>query len=173
MNKWLMAVVTVLLLTACGNTDKELTKEETVEIIEQGTVGFEMSGATIEEAADIPEKEKTWILAAFNEYMDAFNAEDIERYKATISENATGFNYEEEVVTVKEAFEQYDIQRQAEDVTIVKFSETEAQVFTNLSTEMIQIETGVEHASAGRQVTVFINEDGQWKVSSIYYIENQ
>lgn len=34
----------------------------------------------------------------------------------------------------------------------------------------LQIETNVEHESAGRQVTVFVKEDDDWKVTSVFYI---
>ena len=54
----------------------------------------------------------------------------------------------------------------------MKYSEDEAQVFSNLKTETKELETGAEMSGVGRQVTVFVKED-QWKVSSIYYIGNE
>ncbi|MER2172562.1 MAG: hypothetical protein ABS938_18245, partial [Psychrobacillus psychrodurans] len=73
---------------------------------------------------------------------------------------------------VSEVFKQYDVNRQAQDVTIIKFKESEAQVFSNLKTESKEIETGSEFAGVGRQVTVFAREGDDWKVSSVYYTEN-
>ena len=81
MKKWLLALVTALVLAACGDTDTaEDTAKTSEEIIEEGTVGFEVLGESIEEASGVPAEEKEKILAAFNEYIEAFNAEDIDRY---------------------------------------------------------------------------------------------
>lgn len=69
-------------------------------------------------------------------------------------------------------FNQYDVKRTAEDITIVKYSGEEAQVFSNLKTETKEIDTGAELSGVGRQVTVFKKEDSR-KVSSIYYIGSE
>lgn len=45
-------------------------------------------------------------------------------------------------------------------------------MFSNLKTETKEIKTGAELSGVGRQVTVFMKEDG-WKVSSIYYIGSE
>lgn len=45
-----------------------------------------------------------------------------------------------------------------------------AQVFANMKMHSLQLETNVEHESAGRQVTVFVKEDNDWKVTSVFYI---
>ena len=172
MKKWLVAIMAVFVLAACGNDEKEASPEELQDTIDEGTVGFEILGDSIEEAANVPENEKNEILSAFNEYITAFNEEDLERYKQIISKNAKGFKYEEDVQAVSEVFEQYDVNRVAEDVTIVKYKEDEAQVFSNLKTETKEIKTGAELSGAGRQVTVLVKED-TWKVSSIYYIGNE
>ena len=172
MKKWLVAVLAVFVLAACGNNEKETSTEDIQKTIEDGTVGFEVLGDSIQEAANVPDDEKNEILSAFDEYIAAFNEKDLERYKNIISKNAKGFNYEEDVQAVSDVFKQYDVNRIAEDVTIVKYEKEEAQVFSNLITETKEIETGAELAGAGRQVTVFVKED-EWKVSSIYYIGNE
>lgn len=177
MKKWLLAVMTVLVLAACGDTEQETdngTKKDTQEIIDKGTVGFEVMGDSIEEAANVPAEEKEKILTAFNEYIDAFNAEDLDRYGETTSKNAKGFDYNLDLEEAKKAFEMYAINRQADDVTIVKYDDKEAQVFANLTVDMTEEETDTQVSSAGRQVTVFVKEDADWKVSSVYYIgENE
>jgi ketosteroid isomerase-like protein len=176
MKKWLLAVVTVLVLAACGDTEQEkhnVTEEDTQEIIDKGTVGYEVMGDSIEEAENVPAEEKDKILAAFNEYIDAFNDEDIKRYAQTTSKHAKGFDYDVDLEEAKEAFGKYAINRQADDVTIVKYDDKEAQVFANLAIDMTEEETDTQVSSAGRQVTVFVKEDSDWKVSSIYYIEKQ
>lgn len=177
MKKWLLAVMTVLVLAACGDKEQEkdnVTEKDTQEIIDKGTVGFEVMGDSIEEAANVPTEEKERILAAFNEYIDAFNAEDLDRYGETTSKNAKGFDYNLDLEEAKKAFEMYAINRQADDVTIVKYDDKEAQVFANLTVDMTEEETDTQVSSAGRQVTVFVKEDADWKVSSVYYIgENE
>ncbi|AWE06377.1 DUF3225 domain-containing protein [Lysinibacillus sp. 2017] len=172
MKKWLVAVMAVFVLAACGNEEKEASPKELQSTIDDGTVGFEILGDSIQEVANVPENEKNEILSAFNDYITAFNEEDLERYKQIISKNAKGFKYEEDVQAVAEVFEQYDVSRVAEDVTIVKYEDNEAQVFSNLKTETKEIETGAELSGAGRQVTVLVKED-TWKVSSIYYIGSE
>lgn len=171
MKKWLIAVMALFMLAACGN-EKDASPEELQKTIEDGTVGFEILGDTIQEATGVPEDEKNNIISAFDEYIAAFNEKDLERYKNIISKNAKGFNYEEDIQAVSAVFEQYDVKRTAEDITIVNYNEEEAQVFSNLKTETKEIETGAELSGVGRQVTVFMKEDG-WKVSSIYYIGSE
>ena len=171
MKNWLMIVMAVFLLAACG-AEQEASPEQIQKTIEDGTVGFEMREGSIQEAANIPEDEKQKIIDAFNEYITAFNEKDLERYKNIISKNAEGFNYDEDVKAVSDVFKRYDVNRSAEDITIVNYDKNVAQVFANLLTDTKELETGVELSGAGRQVTVFVKED-QWKVSSIYYIGNE
>ncbi|MEK4484785.1 nuclear transport factor 2 family protein [Psychrobacillus sp. FSL H8-0484] len=137
---------------------------------DKSEVGFEMAGGNIEEATNVPEKEKTAILSAFDEYMEAFNAEDINRYMGVISKKPEGFNYNDEKVVVEQAFDEYDTIRTAEDVTIIKYDDAEAQVFTNLHIALEQTGTGAKLDRNGRQVTVFAKEDGKWLVTSVYFI---
>lgn len=171
MKNWLIAVMAMFLLTACGD-EKEASPEQLQKTIDDGTVGFEILGGSIQEATGVPEDEKQQIINAFNEYIAAFNEKDLERYKNIISQNAKGFDYDEDVKAVTEVFKQYDINRSAEDITIVNYKDDEAQVFSNLTTETKELETGAEMSGMGRQVTVLVKEDG-WKVSSIYYIGNE
>ena len=172
MKKWLVTVMVMFMLAACGDNEKQTSPEDIQKTIDDGTVGFEILGDSIQEAANVPEEEKGQILSAFDEYIAAFNEKDLERYKQIISKNAKGFKYDEDVQAVSEVFTQYDVNRTAEDVTIVKYSKDEAQVFSNLKTDTKELKTGAEMSGVGRQVTVFVKED-QWKVSSIYYIGNE
>ena len=169
MKKWLLMVVAALLLTACSDKE-ETTKNEITD--EESTIGFEVMGDEVAEAPDVPKDEEEQILAAFDEYIQSFNSKDIDRYVQTLSKNPQGFNYEDDLETAKKAFEQYNIERTPSDVTIVKYSENEAQVFANLDIQMTELETDVELTSSGRQVTVFVKEDDAWKVTSVYYIGN-
>lgn len=167
MKKWLLLPVLLIVLAGCTDDTKD---EKSAKTEEDSNVGFEMTGENVEEAANIPEDEKGKILAAFDEYINSFNEEDIDRYKNTLSLNPEGFDYEEDIKEAKNAFEQYDIKRTPSDVTIVKFNDKEAQVFSTIVTDMKETATKVELSQSGRQVTVFVKEDDNWKVSSIFYI---
>ena len=163
----IMSVISLFTLAACGNED---VKKNAVPVNEESTVGFEMANGKIEEAQNVPEHEREAIVAAFDEYIVAFNAGDIDRYIATLSHDPKGFNIEEERKTLMTTFEQYNVERLAEDVTIVKYNESEANVFATLKVNLIEKETGADLKSVGRQVTVFKKEEDTWKVSSVYYI---
>ena len=166
----IISIFSLFTLAACGN---EEVKKDDIAVQEESTVGFEMANGKIEEAQNVPEQERESIIAAFDEYMEAFNAKDIERYIATLSHDPKGFNIEEERKALLSAFETYDVERLAEDVTIVKYSEAEANVFSTLKVDLVEKETGTDLSSVGRQVTVFKKEEDSWKVSSVYYIGSE
>lgn len=172
MKKWLILALTVFMLAACNNKEESNTVNS-VDNNEESTVGFEALGDEIEEATDVPKDAEKQILAAFDEYIAAFNSKDIDRYINTLSKNPQGFNVDEDIEVAKNVFAQYDIDRTASDVTIVKYSDDEAQVYANLQIKMTEIKTNTDLNSSGRQVTVFANEDGDWKVTSVYYIGNE
>ncbi|MFX3675291.1 MAG: nuclear transport factor 2 family protein [Paenisporosarcina sp.] len=175
--------VTTLLLTACGNNndktnsgsinDGESSNESNAlehGVSDQSDVGYEMAGGNIEEAKDVPKKERQAIIAAFDTYMTAFNEEDIETYMSVIAKDPEGFEYDQEETLVKETFAEYQVNRTAEDVTLIKYDKNQAQVFATLNISMEQEETGAKLDRSGRQVTVFAKEDGQWRVTSVFFI---
>jgi len=136
----------------------------------QSDVGFEMAGSEIEEAQNVPADEKKAILASFDTYMTSFNEEDIAKYMSIIATEPEGFDYKEEEATVVKTFKEYDVKRTAEDVTVIKYDENQAQVFASLAISLEQESTGAKLDRTGRQVTVFAKEDGNWRVSSVYFI---
>ena len=166
----IMSFLSLFTLAACGEADVE---KDSMAVKEESTVGFEIANGKIEEAQNVPEQEREAIVAAFDEYIAAFNARDIERYIGTLSHDPKGFNLEEERKALKSAFETYDVERTAEDVTIVKYSELEANVFATLKVDLVEKDTGADLSSVGRQVTVFKKEEDAWKVSSVYYIGSE
>lgn len=172
LKKGVLAVLTLLMLTACSNKDDELSAEERQNLIDDGTVGFETAGGIIKKAENVPSDEEKAILAAFDEYIEAFNEKEIERFMQTISKNPDGFNLDEEKEYTEKVFEQFDINRAAEDITITKYNNNQAQVHSKITTHLLQIGTNVQHDNVGKQVTVFVKEDGSWKVTSTYYIED-
>ena len=170
LKKGVLAVVTLLLLAACSNKNDDLSAEERQNLIDEGTVGFEMAGGIIKKAENIPEKEEKAILSAFDEYIESFNKKEIDRFMRTLSKNPDGFDLEKEEEYMKTVFEQYDIKRSAEDITITKYNDQQAQVHSKITTHLFQIGTNVQHDNVGKQVTVFTKEDGAWKVTSTFYV---
>lgn len=166
----IISIISMFTLAACGNDEVE---KDAIAVQEESTVGFEMANGKIEEAQNVPEKERESIIAAFDEYIAAFNAQDIDRYIATLSHDPKGFNLDEERKALLSVFETYDVERLAEDVTIVKYNESEANVFSTIKVDLVEKETGADLSSVGRQVTVFKKEDDAWKVSSVYYIGSE
>lgn len=172
LKKGVLAVLMLLMLTACSNKDDELSAEERQNLIDDGTVGFETARGIIKKAENVPSDEEKAILAAFDEYIEAFNEKEIERFMQTISKNPDGFNLDEEKEYTEKVFEQFDINRAAEDITITKYNNNQAQVHSKITTHLLQIGTNVQHDNVGEQVTVFVKEYGSWKVTSTYYIED-
>ncbi|PUB17853.1 nuclear transport factor 2 family protein [Paenisporosarcina sp. OV554] len=144
--------------------------EHSVKDQEENDVGFEMVGTNVDEAQNIPADEKKALLEAFGTYISSFNEEDLEKYMTVIAKEPEGFDYLEEEVTVKETFAQYEVNRKAEDVTVIKYNKNQAQVFASLSISLKQETTGAKLDRTGRQVTVFAKEDGEWRVTSVYFI---
>lgn len=169
MNKWIILAFSALFLIGCSDQQSEGQSEAQIEEVKGATVGFSMADdGSIEEASGVPEDEKQKILALFEEYIQAFNDKDIERYMATIAKNPKGFDYNEEREYTLSTFDVYDILRTVEDLTIVKYNETEAQVHANITVQLKELETGNEVESVGKQVTVLVKEDGKWGISSVH-----
>lgn len=182
----------ILILGACSKKEDANTNQGSVEdgestnqfgSIDHGVddtkddtkVGFNMTGDSIEEAANVPADEKDSMMKSFDTYIHAFNSQDVEEYMSVLSKEPKSFSIDEERDYIESVFKEYELNREATDVTIVKYDENknEAQVFANLQTSMKQKSTGLETKRDGRQVTVFTKEDGSWKVNSVYYMEEQ
>lgn len=172
-----------LILGACSGEDEKPAEQGSVDDgeavngygsidhgIDDKTVGFSLAGESIEEAENIPTAEREQILQAFDAYIAAFNEKDIDAYFVTLSEDTESFDLEEERIYMEDIFSEYDLNRVASEVTIVKYSETEAQVFAELQTSMKQLETGLQTNPTGRQVTLFTKDGDDWKVASVHYI---
>lgn len=191
--RWFFFVAMILVLAACANNNEEeasnhgsvndgevangygaidhgVDDKQTVDDADEVEIGFGLTGDTIEEASGVPPEEKERILEVFNVYIDAFNKKEIDRYMDTLSDQTESFDKAEERAYMEDVFAQFDPSREASDVTIVKYSDAEAQVFAQLKTSMKQLSSGLETNQSGRQVTVLKKEDGEWKVTSIHYI---
>ena len=183
-----IAISSMLLLGACSSDEEESSQgsandgevesgygtidhgvDETK--AEESKVGFSLSGEEVEEAADVPAEAKEQILAAFDTYIETLNAQDVEAYLATLSDEK--YDLDEEREFVKEQFTDFDLNREVSNVTVVKYSDTEAQVFAEIKMSYKQLSSGLESKPNGRQVTVFQKDDGEWKVASVHYIGDE
>ena len=172
----------LLLLGACSSSDGEQsTRSGSVNdgeaanvngAIDHGVddkkVGFSLDGGEIEEASGVPAEEKEQILAVYKVYVDTLNEQDIDGYLNTLSPE--DYDFEEERTFMEEQFSEYELNREVSNVTIVKYSDKEAQVFSNLKTSYKQLSTGFVSKQDGRQVTVFTKNGGDWKAASVHYI---
>ena len=171
----------LLLLGACSNDEGNSTGSGSVDdgeaanengAIDHGVddkkVGFSLEGGAVEEASGVSAEEKERILAVYNVYIDTLNEQDIEGYLDTLSPN--DYDFEEERAFLEDQLSEYELNREVSNVTIVKYSDKEAQVFSNLKTSYKQLSTGLVTKQEGRQVTVFTKNDGDPKAASVHYI---
>ncbi len=195
MKKMLLAMGLIVTLAACSDADESSVNENTVEdgnaangnnAIDHGIVEDkdqqdkkkEDVGFTVDDegniiAADVPEEPAKKLLAAYKEYIAAFNAEDIERYMKMIAENPDGFDREEDQAALVQAFEDYDSMYETSDETIVKYEENRAEVFASLNVKMKAANSNDAVEQTARQVVIFKKENDEWKVSGVHLVGNQ
>jgi ketosteroid isomerase-like protein len=186
MKKMIIIASLALALAACSDSAEPSTNENTVEDgnstnennavdhgIEDESVGFTLGddGKVVE--AEVPEEAKKEILAAYKEYIEAFNAEDLERYMNVIAAEPKGFDREEDETSLKEAFKVYDTTYTTSNETVVGYEENRAEVFAEIDVLMKDPNSDKSTDQSGRQVVVFVKEDGKWKVTSLHFIGNQ
>ena len=99
--------------------------------VDEKKVGFSLEEEYIEEASGVPAEEKEQILAVFNAYMDTFNEKDIDGYLDTLVTRKIMI-LKKNGLLWKKQFSEYELNREVSNVTIVKYSEQEAQVFAKL-----------------------------------------
>lgn len=161
--QWVLLLSALLVLGACGNQSKN-------EDVPEEEVGFSLTGNSIEEAENIPENDREAILNAFDTYITLFNEKNWDAYMEMISDESDSFNKEEEKTYIDTFFTEYDLVREPSNVTIVKYNEGEAQVFSTLHHKLKQLSSGLEKEEEARQVTVFTKENNEWKVKSVHSI---
>lgn len=185
--KWILAPAAALLLLAGCSGQEEGNSNSTDESnapagqqsaighgAEDGAIGFEMADdGSIEEATGVPEKEKAAILGAFERYINTFNNGDIDGYLDILATGEEAYDPAQERAMLEQMAAEFDkVERAPSDMTIVSYEETEAQLFANMETTLVEKETGDSKTEKGRQVTVFIKQEGEWKVKEIYYVGN-
>lgn len=189
MKKMILAASVALLLAACSDSEEPSVNSNTaddgnvssennavdhgVEDKKKEEVGFTLNDQGEAEAAEVPEAEAEKILAAYQEYIDAFNAEDVDRYMEGIAMEPDGFDREEDREALTEAFSNFDTTYEPSNQTIVKYEEGRAEVYAQIDVTMAEPNSDKSAKQSGRQVVVFKNEDDAWKVSSLHFIGNQ
>lgn len=195
MKKMLLAIGLIVTLAACSDSDESSVNENTVEdgnaangnnAIDHGIVEDkdqqdkkkEDVGFTVDDegniiAADVPEEPAKELMAAYKEYIAAFNSEDIDRYMKMIAENPDGFDREEDQAALVQAFEDYDSVYETSDETIVKYEESRAEVFASLNVKMKAANSNDAVEQTARQVVIFKKENDEWKVSGVHLVGNQ
>lgn len=158
-------MVFALLLSACGNTQDSKTEQQS-EVIDESATIIEMEGGKIKEA-DVPADEKEKILAAFDEYIAAFNTKDIDRYVKVLSKNPQGFDYDKEIELIKDTFETSDVKMVESNAKIIKFEDDTAEVLADIEYQVKEIETNATLNTNISQRTVFVKENGEWRVTRI------
>lgn len=187
MKKYLVATALIFVLAGCSDAEKSKENSNSSDdgnataennaighgLEESGEVGFTLDDEGNVKQAEVPVDEEKAILASYKEYIDAFNAEDTERYMATVAENPESFDREEDQKALEEAFAAYDTQYTTSDETIVKYEAGRAEVYATIEVEMKEPNSNKVINQTGRQVVVFKKEDGKWLVSALHFIKSQ
>lgn len=187
MKKYLVAAVLIFVLAGCSDGEKAEENSNSSEdgnasadnnaighgIEDGGDVGFTLDDEGKVKQAEVPVDEKEAILASYKEYIEAFNAEDTDRYMATVSDNPEGFDREEDQQALEEAFASYDTLYTTSDETIVKYEAGRAEVYATIDVEMKDPISDNKIKQMGRQVVVFKKEEGKWLVSALHFIKSQ
>lgn len=185
MKKMILLASMLLLLSACSDESGTAENENSVNDsdlenennavdhgMEDKSAGFTLDsdGEVIE--AEVPEAEAEAILAAYDEYIAAFNAEDLDRYMAVIAEEPEGFDRAEDQLALEEAFAAYDTEYTPSNKTIVKYTPDRAEVFAEIEVSLAAADSSAKTEQSGRQVVIFKKENDGWKVSGLHFIGN-
>lgn len=184
--KKMILIAGLLLLSACSEdngaadnansaNDSNLNSENNAldHGMEDKSAGFTLNGDGEVIEADVPEEEAAAILIAHKEYIEAFNAEDLDRYMAVIAEEPEGFDRAEDQQALEEAFASFNTTYAPSNETIVKYEPDRAELFAEITVAVEDAETGGKTEESGRQVVIFKKEEGSWKVSGLHFIGNR
>ncbi len=187
MKKYLVATALIFVLGGCSADEKAVENSNSSEdgnasagnnaighgLEDSEEVGFTLDDEGNVKQAEVPADEEKAILASYKEYIEAFNAEDTDRYMKTVSENPEGFDREEDKKALEEAFATYDTVYTTSDETIVKYEAGRAEVYATIDVEMKDPNSDKKINQVGRQVVVFKKEEGKWLVSALHFIGSQ
>lgn len=151
------------------STEQEVEVDENENENEQNREsGFSVVNGAVESAKDVPKVDEIAILAAFDEYIAAFNAEDIDRYEKVLAQNPEGFDLEEDLVNSKRIFDNFEVHREASNITITEYTGSRAYVYADVVIDVKQ-DNSSSH-DEGKQLTQFVKESSGWKVTSLQAI---
>lgn len=135
---------------------------------QDGESGFSVVNGAVESADDIPKVDEIAILAAFDEYIAAFNAQDIKRYEKVLAQDPEGFDLDEDLVNSKRIFDNFEVHREASNITITEYTGSTAYVYADVIIDVKQ-DNSSSH-DEGKQLTQFVKESSGWKVTSLQAI---
>lgn len=153
---------------AAGSQDTHTASEKGSEEADTATIT-----APIKEAENVPAEEKTAILAALDQQINAFNSQDLEGYMSTISKTPESFNYEEEKAYIEKVFQTFEASMKPVHATIIKYDEKTktASVFMNMESTSKDRSSEKKVSQTTRQIMVFQKEAGGWKQVSLFAME--
>ncbi|MGE8206883.1 hypothetical protein ACQKP0_20435 [Heyndrickxia sp. NPDC080065] len=186
-NKWkfflIFMLMNSLLLAACGkdessktNNDTNVTKnnQENQQANPKGsTAKNDEAAPPIKEPENLPAKEKKAILSVLDKHYKSFNKKDLNGYIGTLSKNSTSFKIEDERDYIKKMFDTMNIKLVPENVVIIDYKDTEANVFTQMKTIVSEKGSKKKVEKLSRQVNTFKKENGKWKIFSTYAMETK
>lgn len=184
--KKILLIAGLLLLSACSEDDGSVENSNSANDsnlanennaidhgMEDKSAGFTLNGDGEVIEADVPEDEAAAIMAAHKEYIEAFNAEDLDRYMAIIAQEPEGFDRAEDQQALESAFASYDTTYSPSNETIVKYEADRAELFAEIKVDVEDAESGGKTEESGRQVVIFKKEEDGWKVSGLHFIGNR
>lgn len=161
-----MVLALIIFTTACSaKTDTLEVKDESEE-----EVGFTMQGATIEAAANVPPEERDQLVAAVEQSYQLFSEQDIDGFLATLSTLPEHYDVEEERKAMEDLFKDNVVKYEPTDITVTKYTEEEAHVFTRLASTFSSLDGEKSVTYTGREVITFVKQDGQWKRASVHHL---
>ncbi|MFC5652808.1 copper amine oxidase N-terminal domain-containing protein [Paenibacillus solisilvae] len=113
----------------------------------------------LNQVADVPAADKEKIIAVLNKQLEASNNEDLAAYKETI-DPATP-HLDELLAPTQQIFDQYDLKFSFEDVSIINYTGTEAQVYLTQATEKIK-GPQFQNSRVRLVVTLIKTAAGEW-----------
>lgn len=138
-------------------------------------IGFAILGSLVEQEGNTtsaPTDSPSSITSVVFENIAAHNAEDVERYMATLHSNAP--NYDQTRDVLADMYQNYDIQHSITGVELLKSTKNRAEVSFVLTTKKIRGPDFRDNRVTG--VFILKKEDGRWKlydqeVDDIEYLE--
>ncbi|OCA88982.1 hypothetical protein A8F95_06085 [Bacillus wudalianchiensis] len=171
-----LALLVGVLLVGCGNEETKDEKPAPSKTIEEPKPAADQPAETkqptvtqpIEDADNIPPKEKEELMKTLARHVDAFNGKNLDAYMDTISKN-TERNYDEERAYVKRVFETFDAKMAPQHTAIIKYDDKkkEAYIFVAMKSITKDLQSGKEVEETTRQIMKFNKEKDGWKQTAL------